>query len=97
MHATNPSCSSRLDRPLAFGANTHPPPPHFPETVVFGYYAAATPPVLRIKPGDRVEITTSMIASPQMLEEAGLPSDQIKPALRDIHIQVTDRGPGRTF
>ena len=65
-----------------------------PETVVFGYYDAATPPVLRIKPGDRVEITTSMIASPQMLEEAGLPSDQIKPALRDIHTQVTDRGPG---
>ena len=65
-----------------------------PETVVFGYYAAATPPVLRIEPGDRVEITTSMIASPQMLEEAGLPSDQIKSALRDIHIQVTDRGPG---
>ena len=65
-----------------------------PETVVFGYYDAATPPVLRIKPGDRVEITTSMIASPQMLEEAGLPSDQIKPALRHIHAQVTDRGPG---
>ena len=65
-----------------------------PGTVVFGYYDAATPPVLRIQPGDRVEITTSMIASPRMLEEAGLPPDQIKPSLRDIHSQVTDRGPG---
>ncbi len=65
-----------------------------PETVVFGYYDAATPPVLRIQSGDRVEITTSMIASPEMLQEAGLPPDQIKQSLRDIHSQVTDRGPG---
>ena len=65
-----------------------------PETVVFGYYDAATPPVLRVKPGDRIEIATSMIASPQMLVEAGLPADQIKPALHQIHTQVTDRGPG---
>ena len=65
-----------------------------PGTVVFGYYDAATPPVLRIQPGDRVKLTTSMIASPRMLEEAGLPPDQIKPSLRDIHSQVTDRGPG---
>jgi acetamidase/formamidase len=65
-----------------------------PETVVFGYYDAATPPVLRIRSGDSVEITTSMIASPEMLEEGGLPSEQIKQSLRDIHSQVTDRGPG---
>lgn len=65
-----------------------------PETVVFGYYDAAAAPVLRIRSGDRVEITTSMIASPEMLEEAGLSSDQIKPSLRDIHSEVTDRGPG---
>jgi acetamidase/formamidase len=65
-----------------------------PETVVFGYYDAAAPPVLRIRSGDRVEITTSMIASPEMLQEAGLSPAHIKQSLRDIHRQVTDRGPG---
>ncbi len=65
-----------------------------PETVVFGYYDAATPPVLRIRSGDSVEITTSMIASPEMLEEGGVPGEQITQSLRDIHSRVTDRGPG---
>ena len=65
-----------------------------PETVVFGYYSADTPPVLRMQSGETVEITTSMIASPEMLEDAGLPAAQIKPALRAIHTHVTDRGPG---
>ena len=65
-----------------------------PDTVVFGYYAASAKPVLRIQSGDRVEITTSMIASPQMLEEAGVSPEAIKPSLRAIHSRVTDRGPG---
>lgn len=65
-----------------------------PETVVFGYYSADTAPVLRMQSGETVAITTSMIASPEMLEEAGLPPNEIKPALRAIHREVTDRGPG---
>jgi len=65
-----------------------------PETVVIGYYDAAAKPVLRIRSGERVEITTAMVAGPEMLEEAGLPSEQIKPSLRAIHRQITDRGPG---
>ncbi|MEZ5394943.1 MAG: acetamidase/formamidase family protein [Bryobacterales bacterium] len=65
-----------------------------PETVVFGYYSAESAPVLRMRSGETVEITTSMIASPEMLEDAGLPAAQIKPALRAIHSHVTDRGPG---
>src|SRR2546425_12425772 len=65
-----------------------------PKTVVWGYYDAATPPVLRVRSGDTVEIRTSMIASPEMLENAGLPSNQIEPSLRDIYRDVKDRGPG---
>ena len=65
-----------------------------PETVVFGFYSADAPPVLRMRSGQTVEITTSMIASPEMLEDAGLPPEQIKPSLRAIHSQITDRGPG---
>ena len=58
-----------------------------PETVVFGYYDAAVKPVLRIRSGDVVEITPSFIASPEMLEEAGVAPSDIKQSLRDIHAQ----------
>ena len=65
-----------------------------PETVVIGYYDAATKPVLRIRSGEVVEITSAMIAAPEMLEQAGVPGSEIKPSLRQIHTQITDRGPG---
>ena len=65
-----------------------------PKTVVWGYYDAKTPPVLRVKSGDTVEIRSSMIASPEMLEGAGVPSNQIEESLRDIYREVKDRGPG---
>jgi acetamidase/formamidase len=65
-----------------------------PKTVVWGYYDASTPPVLRIQSGDTVEIRTSMIASPAMLEGAGFPGDQIEQSLRDIYKEVKDHGPG---
>jgi acetamidase/formamidase len=52
------------------------------------------PPVLRVRSGDTVEIRTSMISSPEMLEEAGLPASQIEPSLRDIYREVKERGPG---
>ncbi|MEZ5364727.1 MAG: hypothetical protein R2748_20920 [Bryobacterales bacterium] len=50
-----------------------------PETVVFGYYSAESAPVLRMRSGETVEITTSMIASPEMLEDAGLPAADRRP------------------
>lgn len=65
-----------------------------PKTVHWGYYDAARPPVLRIRSGDTVEIRTSMIAGPETLEQLGVGRDQIEPALRDIHKEVTERGPG---
>jgi acetamidase/formamidase len=65
-----------------------------PRTVVWGYYAANTPPVLRIQSGDTVEIETVITSSPDRLQAAGVPPDQVEPSLRAIYKEVTDKGPG---
>jgi acetamidase/formamidase len=65
-----------------------------PNTVAWGYYDAAAPPVLRIKSGDTVEVQTLVTNSPTGLERAGVPPEQVEQALRDIHKEVTNRGPG---
>jgi acetamidase/formamidase len=68
--------------------------PVTPKTVAWGYYAANTPPVLRIHSGDTVEIETLITNSPERLEAAGVPPAEVQPALRDIFREVTDKGPG---
>jgi len=65
-----------------------------PKTVAWGYYAANTPPVLRIRSGDSVEVETLITNSPERLEAAGVPPADVEPALRDIFREVTDKGPG---
>jgi acetamidase/formamidase len=65
-----------------------------PETVAWGYYDATARAALRIHSGDTVEVRTLTVASPKQLEDAGLPKDQVEPALREIHAKVTDKGPG---
>ncbi|HVS89483.1 MAG TPA: acetamidase/formamidase family protein [Candidatus Acidoferrum sp.] len=65
-----------------------------PKTIAWGYYDAKTPPVLRIKSGDTVEIQTLITSSPKRLEDAGVPPDQVEQSLRDITKEVTDKGPG---
>ena len=65
-----------------------------PSTVAYGYYDAAARPVLRIKSGDRVRIHTLITSTPQRLEGAGLPADQVEPSLRAIVDQVSNKGPG---
>jgi acetamidase/formamidase len=64
------------------------------KTVAWGHYDAKTPPSLRIKSGDSVEVTTLITSSPTRLEGAGVPPDQIEPALREIYKEVTNKGPG---
>lgn len=64
------------------------------KTVAWGYYDASTPPVLRIKSGDTVEIQTLLASSPVRLEGAGLSPDQVELALREIYKEVTNKGPG---
>src|SRR5437899_1069966 len=65
-----------------------------PKTVAWGYYDAKTAPVLRVKSGDTVEIQTLITSSPERLEKAGVPPEQVEQSLRDIHDQVKDKGPG---
>jgi acetamidase/formamidase len=65
-----------------------------PSTVAYGYYSASAAPVLRLKSGDTVRIHTLLTSTPSRLEGAGVPAEQIEPALRAIVDQVKDRGPG---
>src|SRR5947209_6763491 len=65
-----------------------------PKTVAWGYYDASTPPVLRIKSGDTVEVQTLITSSPTRLEAAGVPAEQVEQSLRDIFKEVTNKGPG---
>src|ERR1700686_1276385 len=65
-----------------------------PKTGVWGYYDAKTPPVLRIKSGDTVEIQTLVTSSPERFASAGVPPDQIEQPLRDIFKEIKDKGPG---
>jgi acetamidase/formamidase len=65
-----------------------------PETVAWGHYWSETPPVLRIKSGDRVRVRTLHVGNPETLEKAGLPPDEVEESLREVHAKVTDKGPG---
>ncbi len=63
-----------------------------PKTVTWGYFDARIPPVLRIHSGDTVEIEALVAGGVQALEAAGLPPDQVQPALREVEREVKDRG-----
>ena len=62
------------------------------KTVTWGYFDASTPPVLRVKSGDTVDIEALIAAAPRQLDAAGVPHDQIQPALLDIDREVKERG-----
>src|SRR2546426_921872 len=63
-----------------------------PKTVTWGYFDPQTPPALRIASGDTVEIEALVAAAVEDLEFAGVPADQIQPAVREIGREVEDRG-----
>jgi acetamidase/formamidase len=65
-----------------------------PSTVAYGYYDAAAPAVMRINSGDTVRIHTLITSTPSRLEGAGVPPNQVEPALREIVEKVTNKGPG---
>ncbi len=65
-----------------------------PKTVAWGHYHSKTPPVLRIKSGDSVEVETLITSSPDRLERSGVAADQVEQSLREITREVTDKGPG---
>ena len=68
--------------------------PASPSTVAWGYYWSEAEPVLRVASGDVVRVVTMITNSPERLERAGVPPDQVQQSLRDIYEQVEDRGPG---
>ncbi|MEZ4425148.1 MAG: acetamidase/formamidase family protein [Gemmatimonadota bacterium] len=65
-----------------------------PRTVAWGYYWAEAAPVLRIRSGDIVDVSTLLTSTPERLEAAGIPPDEVQINLRDVTEVVTDRGPG---
>jgi len=67
-----------------------------PSTIAYGHYDAATPPVLRIKSGDIIDVDTLLANTPAGLERAGVPADQIQASLRAIVEQTAPdkKGPG---
>src|SRR5438270_4669771 len=65
-----------------------------PATVAWGYYDAAAAPVLHIHSGDTVVFETLITNSPERLEKAGVPPEQVQQSLRDIYKEVTNKGPG---
>ena len=64
-----------------------------PTTIAWGNYWSEMPPVLRIHDGDFVKVHTLITSSPERLEGAGLPADQVEKELRDVQA-FKDRGPG---
>src|SRR5258706_9002399 len=62
-----------------------------PKTVVVGAYDPATPPVIRIKSGDIVQMETLSVSSPAQWQRAGLPDKFIEPA----RVAVFDANPGK--
>lgn len=62
-------------------------------TVAYGSYWSETAPVLRIHSEDFVKIHTLLTSTPERLEGAGVPADQVEKELRDVQ-NVKNRGPG---
>ena len=62
-------------------------------TVAWGYYWSEAKPVLRVHSGDYLTVRTLITSSPDRLEAAGVPPDQVEKELRDVQ-SVKDRGPG---
>jgi hypothetical protein len=55
-----------------------------PKTATWGYYDAKTPPALRIKSSDTVEMQTLITRSRERFESAGLWPDRVARAWREI-------------
>ena len=64
-----------------------------PDTVVWGYYWSETPPVLNIKSGDFVRVSTLLTSNPSELQRIGIASDEIEKEQIDVQ-SVEDRGSG---
>jgi acetamidase/formamidase len=81
---------------LGFGAGQAPEVTQHvaptPQTVTWGYFDARRLPALRVRSGDAVEVEALIAAAVQDMEIAGVPANEIQPALREIDREVKDRG-----
>ena len=59
-------------------------------TVTSGYFDPRTPPALTVRPGDSIEVETLAAISSPYWEAAGLPHDQMQPALLEIERDLKD-------
>lgn len=64
-----------------------------PTTVAWGYYWSEAKPVIQVHSGDHLTVRTLITSSPDRLEAAGVPPDQVEKELRDVQ-SVKERGPG---
>src|SRR5690242_5564268 len=85
----------------AIAAQEHPRPQTHrleatPSTVAYGWYDPAARPVLTIASGDIIDVDTLLTNTPDRLQRAGVPDDQIQASLKAIVAQVPQerRGPG---
>jgi len=67
-----------------------------PSTIAYGYYDAAATPVLHIASGDIIDVDTLLTNSPNGLQRAGVPAEQIQASLKAIVEQTPaeKKGPG---
>ncbi len=65
-----------------------------PATVAWGFYDAAAAPVLHIRSGDLLDVSTLITSSPTRLEGAGVKPADVEQSLRDIYAEVKNKGPG---
>jgi len=65
-----------------------------PSTIVWGYYSAQAKPARTVHSGDSVRMHTVSTCPLERMEQQGVPHDAIPHCDRDIHQQVTEKGPG---
>ena len=67
-----------------------------PSTIAYGYYWSEAKPVLRIASGDIIDVDTLLTNSPNGLQRAGVPAEQIQSSLKAIVEQTPaeKKGPG---
>ncbi|MBZ5563656.1 MAG: acetamidase/formamidase family protein [Acidobacteriia bacterium] len=61
-----------------------------PGTVTWGYFEAGKSPALKVRSGDTVQVETLAAISSPYWEAAGLPHDQVQPALLEIERERKD-------
>jgi acetamidase/formamidase len=63
-----------------------------PETVAWGYYDGAVPPVLTVESGDIVDVET-LLTGARLSRAFGVPEEEIRPEMEEIDRKVKQEGP----